>query len=381
VPRGSRRSAERDTREGGAPSGGTASASPAPVAATSTKPGVAGRPAPPDRVAAGAAPADGLSALAAPAEGPSALAATAARLRCPHCRAALALALQGRVLCCSDGHRYDVARRGHVSLLPPRARALTGDSREMVAARDAFLGAGHYARIATAVSLAAHDAVAPDAMAPDAVAPAAAVAPDALAHDGVVSHEGGVGCVVDLGAGTGYHLAAALERLPGWWGLALDASRPALQRAMRMHPRIAAVACDVWSPLPIRNAAVDLALNVFAPRNGSEIARVLSPRGALVVVTPTAQHLRQLVAAMGMLEVGAAKQVRLHAVLAPHLRPVRRRTLEFDLVLDRGDVRALVAMGPSAHHVATYDLDRRLSLLPEAVTVTASVVVETFRRA
>src|SRR5688572_30940209 len=41
------------------------------------------------------------------------------------------------------------------------------------------------------------------------------------------------GCILDLGAGTGWYLARVLDRLPGRIGLALDLSKHALRRAAR----------------------------------------------------------------------------------------------------------------------------------------------------
>ncbi|MGH3409425.1 MAG: putative RNA methyltransferase, partial [Streptosporangiaceae bacterium] len=66
-------------------------------------------------------------------------------LRCPACGAALARAAgtPGRTLRCRNGHAFDVARQGYVSLL---ASGLTpvGDTAAMVQARIDFLAAGHY---------------------------------------------------------------------------------------------------------------------------------------------------------------------------------------------------------------------------------------------
>ena len=69
-------------------------------------------------------------------------------LRCPVCAAALLL--DGAVVRCGAGHSFDVARQGYVDLMPPGRRP-AGDSTEMVAAREAFLAAGHYAAIAGTV--------------------------------------------------------------------------------------------------------------------------------------------------------------------------------------------------------------------------------------
>ena len=57
-------------------------------------------------------------------------------------------------------------------------------------------------------------------------------------------------------------------------GIALDSSRPALRRAARADERIAAVVCDAWRALPIRDGVVAAVLCVFAPRNAEELRRI-----------------------------------------------------------------------------------------------------------
>jgi 23S rRNA (guanine745-N1)-methyltransferase len=284
------------------------------------------------------------------------LSLVAEHLRCPNCGASLTVA--GRVLSCATGHAFDLARQGYVTLAPPRGSGARGDSTGMVAAREGFLAAGHYAELAEAIVAEAIAAVAP------------AVVESVRTRGGLV---------VDLGAGTGYYLAALLQDLPDWHGIALDASRPALRRALRAHPRIAAVACDVWREVPIQDTGADLVLNVFAPRNPQEIARILAPDGALIVVTPTSRHLHRLVRDFGLLDVEADKQARLYATLSPQLEPVRRLELEFDMTLGRDAVHTLIAMGPSAHHLGAGELRERLLDLPPETRVSASVVIETFR--
>ena len=64
-------------------------------------------------------------------------------LRCPVCGAGFSV---GRPLpAVFNGHTYDVAHQGYVNLLPGGARPGTADTAEMVAAREAFLAAGHFA--------------------------------------------------------------------------------------------------------------------------------------------------------------------------------------------------------------------------------------------
>jgi len=267
-------------------------------------------------------------------------------LLCPHCGEALAE--RDRAVACRNGHSFDVARAGYLSLLPGDPRLGSADSAEMVAAREAFLGAGHFEPLAEALA--------------EEAQPAARS-----------------GCLIHLGAGTGWYLARLLERLPCRRGLALDLSKHALRRAARAHPGIGAVACDAWGPLPVRDRVAALVLSVFAPRNGPEIARVLRPGGALVVASPTARHLEPLVSELGLLTVDERKEERLDAQLGPFLDLEHRTSLDWELALRPPDVANAVAMGPSIHHLDRRALEARLAALPEPVRASASVTISVWR--
>ncbi|MFJ4673375.1 putative RNA methyltransferase [Kitasatospora purpeofusca] len=283
-------------------------------------------------------------------------------LACPHC--ARPLTLDGRTLRCPGGHSHDLAKQGYVSLLAGDAHTGTGDTADMVAARGDFLAAGHYRPIADALAEAAVEAVA-----------------DEGAHEGAADGGDRPGALVaDLGAGTGHYLAHVLDALPGRPGAALDISKYALRRAARAHPRIGAVVCDAWRPLPLLDASAGLVLNVFAPRNGPEIRRVLRPGGTLLLVSPTSRHLRQLVDALGLLSVDEEKQRRIDEKLGPYLTPAGRHEVEFTMRLSAEDVRTVVGMGPSAWHTDSARLAERLAALPDPVEVTASVTVAAYRR-
>src|SRR4051812_15848265 len=69
-------------------------------------------------------------------------------LRCPLC--GQALAELDATLRCPRGHSFDQARQGYVQLTAGPV-AHTGDTGEMVAARAAFLAAGHYDFISRAL--------------------------------------------------------------------------------------------------------------------------------------------------------------------------------------------------------------------------------------
>lgn len=269
-------------------------------------------------------------------------------LACPVCGAALTTG-DPQGLECATGHRFDRARQGHVTLLPPGHRPPSGDSAAMVADRVAFLAAGHYAGLAAAVA-------------------------------GAVLAEGVPRTVLDVGGGTGHHLAAVLDRARDAVGVVLDSSPYAARRAARSHPRAVSVVADSWARWPVRDGVADRVLVVFAPRNGPETARVLRPDGRLVVVTPTAEHLAELVGPLGLLRVDPRKGERLAASLEPHLDRAGALVHREELLLHRAAVRTLVGMGPHARHLDPEELDAALAGLADPVLVTVAVEVATYRR-
>ena len=270
-----------------------------------------------------------------------------ALLACPVCRDGLAADDDGAALRCAAGHLFDRARQGQITLLPPGHRPPSGDSAEMVADRAAFLSAGHYAGVSRALT--------------DAVL--AGERPRTL---------------LDLGGGTGHHLAGVLERVPEAVGVVLDSSRYAARRAARAHPRALAVVADSWARWPVRDGVLDRVLVVFAPRNGPETARVLRPGGRLVVVTPAEEHLGELIGPLGLLRVDPDKATRLAAALEPHLEPGDRTAHREELLLGRAAVATLVGMGPHARHLSRDRLVAALATLPEPVRVTVAVDVAAY---
>ncbi|MFK3984564.1 putative RNA methyltransferase [Micromonospora sp. NPDC050397] len=284
-------------------------------------------------------------------------------LRCPLCGQPLGGQPTGeggtRTLRCPRGHSFDLARQGYVNLLAGRA-SHTGDSAEMVGAREEFLGAGHYDPISTALV-------------------AAAIASGAVDRAGGGADGTYPELVVDAGAGTGRHLAAVLDAVPDAVGLALDVSKPALRRAARAHPRAASALCDTWTTLPLADASTALLLNVFAPRNGAEFRRVLRPDGALLVVTPAADHLTELVERLDLLRVDPAKSDRVAESLDRGFELVDRGRHSHRMWLRRPEVTTLVGMGPSAWHLDPDRLAARIEGLPEPVEVTAAVEVGVYR--
>jgi 23S rRNA (guanine745-N1)-methyltransferase len=255
-------------------------------------------------------------------------------LRCPNCFRPLE-PTDSLTLGCVHGHRFDVNKRGFVSLLGPRS-TVVGDTAAMLDQRTAVLSTGAYLPIAEAVGRAVRTP----------------------------------SRVIDAGCGTGYYLRAALQDNAGARALAMDLSPAAVTRAIRNDDRIDGLVADTWSPLPIAGGVADAVINVFAPRNLDEFSRVLVSKGSLVVVVPDASHLGSLRAARGMLDVPDDKADELISRAAPLFRLESREALRYELPLTPDLAAAISAMGPSAHH----EPSRAPAIMPTSTVVAVDIV-------
>jgi len=266
-------------------------------------------------------------------------------LICPHCGGDLRQ--NGASLICSGGHTSNIARQGYVSLLGRDSGTHTADSAAMIAARERVLGAGLFEPVAEAIE--------------------AAVADPSL--------EGVEGAVLDLGSGPGCYLERALEAAPERTGIAVDNSKFAARRAARCHPRAGAVVADIWDEIPLHSGSAAVILNVFAPRNGEEILRVLAPGGHLITITPGPDHLKELIGPFSMISVDADKEERLRETLGPLAEGLESSALAWKMMLSRSELADLISMGPSAGRLNVAGLEVALDRFDYPAEVTGSVVV------
>jgi 23S rRNA (guanine745-N1)-methyltransferase len=264
-------------------------------------------------------------------------------LVCPHCGGELRI--NGSSLICSRGHTSNIARQGYVSLLGRDSGTHTADDAGMVAARQRVMESGLFEPVTEALAGQLRD-------------PRLSPAP---------------GGIVDLGSGPGYYLSGALEAMPDRPGLAIDNSKYAARRAARCHERAAAVVADIWDGLPVRSGSAAVVLNVFAPRNGEEIARILAPAGRLLVVTPEPDHLGEIAEPFSMISVDPDKEERLERSVAAVGPPSRPTLVEWQMEVSEGEARDLVAMGPSAGRLSPEEFDEAIGELDFPLTVTGSV--------
>jgi len=267
----------------------------------------------------------------------------------------------GRSFRCPRGHAYDRSREGYVHLLPAghgRSR-LEGDVADMVRARRRFLERGHFEPLVDALAHALRD-----------------LQEERRARS---KDDASGPTVLDVGCGDGYYggrLREAVQRPCCFFGL--DLSKQALRLAARAYPDILFFVNDVRHRICLADASVDLLIDVFAPRNPVEFARVLHPHGLALVVIPNPEHLRELREHLPLLEIDADKRERTEERLAGRFELVGLERIEHRMTLAPGEAVDLIRMTPNYWHADEPAL-RAAARLGETA-VTASVSVLRFRK-
>lgn len=273
-------------------------------------------------------------------------------IKCPICRAAVAVDEGGHSLCCAGGkksHCFDFAAGGYVNLISGRASG--GDSREAVRARTAFLEGDHYAPIADAVI-------------------------------NVLRELGGLtadATVIDAGCGDGYYLNRLLEQI-GCRGLGFDLSKFAVDHAAKTARRRGLGEQSFYAvssvfELPLADGCADAVINLFAPCVEREYARVLKPGGLLVVVGAGEDHLYELKQAV----YDEVYRNDPRADLPTAMPLVTQRKVDFTVSLERqADIESLFSMTPYYYRTPAQGFERLRALT--SLTTRAQVDIFVYRR-
>ena len=191
-------------------------------------------------------------------------------LACPVCGAELTI--EATAATCPRGHTFDRARGGYLNLLLSNKKqsAEPGDSPAMMRSRRAFLQGGFYDQMAAAANTAV----------------AGILAGRTETH------------VADLGCGEGFFTARLQHALaaatsPAHTCYGVDISRPGIKMATAYDREITWVVASLHRS-PFRPRSLDVVLSMFAPIDATDVRRIVRDDGALVTVTPGADHLDAL---------------------------------------------------------------------------------------
>ena len=266
--------------------------------------------------------------------------AYASAFACPICQENLTLVETS--LKCNNRHSFDLAKFGYVNLAPQIKQSANYD-KENFQNRQQILEAGFYQAILEDIS-------------------------DLLASSKTTK------TILDIGCGEGFYSRKLQERYPDKTFYAFDISKDSVQIAAKSEPN--------WSVnwfvgdlarLPIKDASMDILLDIFSPANYGEFRRVLSKDGILIKVIPTENHLkeiRQKVQDQLTNKDYSNQDIKNH--FQEHFTILSSQTASLTKTITAEQLQALLSMTPLLFHVDQTKID--WSQLTE-ITIEAEILV------
>lgn len=266
--------------------------------------------------------------------------ASATAFACPICQENLTL-LETSLKCCNR-HSFDLAKFGYVNLAP-QIKQSANYNKENFQNRQQILEAGFYQAILEVVS-------------------------------DLLSNSKNAKTILDIGCGEGFYSRKLQERNPDKTFYAFDISKDSVQIAAKSEPNWAVnwFVGDL-ARLPIKDASMDILLDIFSPANYGEFRRVLSKDGILIKVIPTENHLkeiRQKVQDQLTNKDYSNQDIKNH--FQEHFTILSSKTASLTKTITADQLQALLSMTPLLFHVDQTKID--WSDLTE-ITIEAEILV------
>ena len=266
--------------------------------------------------------------------------ASATAFACPICQENLTLVENS--LKCNNRHSFDLAKFGYVNLAPQIKQSANYD-KENFQNRQQILEAGFYQAILEAVS-------------------------------DLLSNSKNAKTILDIGCGEGFYSRKLQEDHSEKTFYAFDISKDSVQIAAKSEPNWAVnwFVGDL-ARLPIKDASMDILLDIFSPANYGEFRRVLSKDGILIKVIPTKNHLkeiRQKVQDQLTNKDYSNQDIKEH--FQEHFTILSSQTASLTKTITAEQLQALLSMTPLLFHIDQSKID--WSRLTE-ITIEAEILV------
>ena len=266
--------------------------------------------------------------------------ASATAFACPICQEKLTLVESS--LKCNNRHSFDLAKFGYVNLAPQIKQSANYD-KENFQNRQQILEAGFYQAILEAIS-------------------------------DLLSNLKNAKTILDIGCGEGFYSRKLQERHPDKTFYAFDISKASVQIASKSEPNWAVnwFVGDL-ARLPIKDASMDILLDIFSPADYGEFRRVLSKDGILIKVIPTENHLkeiRQKVQDQLTKKDYSNQDIKEH--FQGHFTILSNQTASLTKTITADQLQALLSMTPLLFHIDQTKID--WSQLTE-ITIEAEILI------
>lgn len=259
---------------------------------------------------------------------------------CPICQENLDLVENS--LKCNNRHSFDLAKFGYVNLAPQVKQSANYD-KENFQNRQQILEAGFYQAILEAIS-------------------------------DLLSNSKNAKTILDIGCGEGFYSRKLQESHYDKTFYAFDISKDSVQIAAKSEPNWAVnwFVGDL-ARLPIKDASMDILLDIFSPANYGEFRRVLSKDGILIKIIPTENHLkeiRQKVQDQLTNKDYSNQDIKEH--FQEHFTILSSQTASLTKTITAEQLQALLSMTPLLFHIDQTKID--WSQLTE-ITIEAEILV------
>ena len=266
--------------------------------------------------------------------------ASATAFACPICQENLTLVESS--LKCENRHSFDLAKFGYVNLAP-QIKQSANYHKENFQNRQQILEAGFYQAILYALST-------------------------------MLSSLETSKTILDIGCGEGFYSRKLQEVHPDKTFYAFDISKDSVQIAAKSETNWAVnwFVGDL-ARLPIKDASMDILLDIFSPANYGEFRRVLSQNGILIKVIPTENHLkeiRQMVQDQLTKKDYSNQDIKVHFQEYFSIQSIQTTSLTKSITAEQR--QALLSMTPLLFHVDQSKID--WSQLTE-ITIEAEILV------
>ena len=245
------------------------------------------------------------------------------QLRCPICHDTVSVFDKSAQ--CANNHQFDRAKQGYFNLLPSHKKRSKhpGDDAQMVASRMRFLSQGYYQPVVDTIIQALHE-------------------------HGLTKQSSAT--VVDAGCGEGFYTDAIAQHFASSSVCGFDIARPAVLAATRRNKTIQWLVASV-SDIPLQGAQCDVIISIFSRADWAEFARLLKPKGIVIMLTPGHDHLLDLRQAIYD-EVRPYPEDKRLQDLPSGLRMTKQHAIQYDMQLQGSEtIMDLLAMTPHYWHV------------------------------
>lgn len=271
-------------------------------------------------------------------------------LSCPVCFEALSFSENAVV--CGNSHTFDLAKETYLNLLLSQHKKSKnpGDTKEMLVARRAFLEKEYYKPLSDAVNTCIKQFC-------------------DLHEDKKV--------IFDTGCGEGYYTNALQIFLhdKSITFLGMDIAKEAVRMAAKKYTEIVFFVGTIMKRMPVKDASVDVVLNIFSPRNPGEFARVLKKDGIAVIVIPASGHVSNIRSLLGQDAITEHKEKQVIEAFREHFTCIEQQEIVFEKDMPQQDVLSLIKMTPIFWQTAEHMLEKVSALTQLTVNMRFSLLV------